>query len=712
VSLPAGTRAVVVSVVTTDPYASFTVVGGAELVAGENTVTVTVLAADGETTADYVVVVTVESVVLSDDVSLESFTVGGQDATGGEVSLPAGTRAVVVSVVTTDPYASFTVVGGAELVAGENTVTVTVVAADGETTADYVVVVTVAEVLLGTNTGVNFITVAGQDGLAGPVMVGLGTRAVLVFVETADPFATFTIDGGLDLQPGENIVTITVTAADGETSEEYTVTVILPELSDDTSFSIFKVNGLEVGDGDAIDLASGTSHVNVTFSTTDDYATYMIVGDGRKTEEPLNEGENSLVVTVTAQNGDSAEYTVTLNVLVLSTNTDLAEEEAITINGEAIDRELLDQATGYVNLPLTSTRISIGVKAADQGADVFVNDKTVWPTFARYFSVGKGINWISIEVVPPAGVGFARTYTLMVYVGGAVATLKTVKVNTTSITFDEDNAGTLAGQLANGTTKATLLVEPTVPLKSGNNPGTQLGFDGGEATVSTSTTANSYNIDGLVTGENVITINVTPGDENLDPVSYTVTINVALSSDKGLNSFLVNGTAVTVGSTLILPVGTESAELDAVAHSELATFEVSGADELVIGLNTAVVTVMAEDESTQEYKVTLIVPKAKDIIVVGFPKVGVLTVDAKTNAAGNKVIATEVKKIGKGTVVKVEITNNFLIAKDKPTAGPARAAAIKKYLQTLKITGIKTAIYTTPAGAKTQKGTTVTIYYY
>ena len=673
-------------------------------------------AADGVATADYVVTVTVESVVLSDDVSLESFTVGGQDAMEGAVTLPAGTRAAVVSVVTTDPYASFTVDGGSELVAGENTVTVTVTAADGVATADYVVTVTVQGSVAGTETGVNFITVAGQDGLAGPVNVGIGTRAVRVIVETTDPFASFVVDGNVDLQPGENTVTVTVTAADGETTEDYSITVLIPELSDDTSFSIFKVNGMEVGDGDSIDLASGTSHVNVKFATTDDYATYVIAGDGNKVESRLQEGENSLVVTVTAQNGDSTDYTVTLNVLVLSTNAELAEEEPVTINGEAIDPAILDDANAYFDLPLTATRISVGVKAADPGADVFVNDKTVWPTIARSFSVEKGVNLISIEVVPPAGNGFAKTYTLKVYVGGADATLKMVKVNTTTITFnvvdDGVYAGTLPGLLANGTLKAALFVEPTVALKSGNSAGTQLAFDGGDATVTKTATANTYSIDGLVTGENVITINVTPGDATIAPYSYAVTINVARSSDKAINSFLINGAAVTVGSTLILPVGTESAELDAVLHSELATFEASGADSLVPGINTAVITVTAEDESTQEYKVTILVPAAVDVIVVGFPKVGVLTVDAKTNAAANKIIAAEIKKIGKGTVIKVDITNNFLIAKDKPTAGPARAVAVQKYLQAQKINGIKTAIYTFTVGAKTQKGTTVKIYRY
>jgi len=656
-----------------------------------------------------VITATVEEVVLSDDTSVESLTVGGQDATGGSVTLPAGTRAAVVSVVTTDPFATFAVDGGTDLVAGENTITVTVTAADGEATAEYVITATVEATVSGTEVGVNSITVAGKDGLAGNVEVGIGTRAVRVIVETTDPFASFTVDGNTDLQPGENTVTITVTAADGETTAEYVVTVVIPELSDDTSTELLTVNGLEVGDGDSIDLASGTSRVSVKVVTTDPLANFVISGDGKKLGSPLQEGENSLVITVFAQNGDSADTTITLNVLTLSTNTDLAEEDPLKVNGEVVDIELLDQATGYLNLPLSATRISVGVKAADPGADVFVNDKTVWPTLARQFSVEKGVNLISIQIVPPAGNSFAKTYVLKVYVGGADATLKSAKVNNTAVTFNADKAAVLAGELPNGTKSVNIFAEPTVALKSGNTPGTKVEFD---PAASTTATANTYKVDGLVTGENTVTITVTPGDENVEAGVYTITINVARSSDKRLKTLLINGAPAAPGSTILLPVGTDAVEAEADTESEFATYEITGLDEILTGVNTAVVTVTAEDETTQKYNVTLIVPKAADTIVVTFPKVGVLTVDAKTNKPGNTIITNQIKKIGAGTVVKVVITNNFLIAKDKPTAGPARAAAVQKYLQSLTTKGIKTASYSTVAGAKTQKGTTVTIYYY
>jgi hypothetical protein len=583
-----------------------------------------------------------------------------------------------------------------------------VTAADGETTADYVVTVTVESVVLSNDAGVNSITVAGQNGLAGNVLVGLGTRAVLVIVETTSPLASFTVDGGTDLVPGENTVTVTVTAADGETTQEYVVTVVIPELSDDTS-SVLTVNGNEVFDGDSIDLASGTSRVNVKVVTSDPLANFVVSGDGAQAGSPLKEGENSLVVTVFAQNGDSSETTITLNVLILSTNTDLAEEDALKVNGELVDIELLNQATAYLNLPLSTSRISVGVKAADAGADVFVNDKTVWPTIARQFSVEKGVNLISIEVVPPAGDSFAKTYVLKVYVGGADATLKSAKVNNTALTFDDTNSATLPGELANGTTSVDIFAEPTVALATENSPGTRVDFD---PAAEPTGTANTYKLEGLMTGENVISITVTPGDENMEAGVYTVIVNVARSSDKRLKSISINGAPATAGSTIILPKGTDYVEAEAEVVSEFATYEISGIDEIKAGVNTAVITVMAEDETTQQYKVTLIVPRAVDTIFVTFPKVGVVTVDAKTNKPGNTIITNQIKKIGAKTVVKVVISNNYLIAKDKPSAGPARAAAVQKYLQSLSTKGIKTASYSTVAGAKTQKGTTVTIYYY
>ena len=470
------------------------------------------------------------------------------------------------------------------------------------------------------------------------------------------------------------------------------------------------VNGIDGTTNDAIELPYGVTRVNVLVTTTDATASYIVTGDGRLS--PLVEGDNELVLTVTAANGDSEEYTITLTVLPISTNNNIDPDAGLFVNGEPVDLELLDNPTGFVNLPLTDTSVSIQVKAESDTSDVIANGKTLLPTVARTFGLEKGVNEFNIQVIPQAGLASAGTYKLKVYVGGADTTLKTVKVNTTTLTV-EDGTAALQTPLANGTTTATIYVEPTVAVAVGLVNGTKLEFDGGDATVTKAAAANTWNVAGLLTGENIISLTVTPGDEAAEAGSYSIVIPVALSPDKRLKTFTVNGALVTVGSVIALAKGATSAEIDGSTESDVAIYEVSGGDSLVVGKNILTITVTAEDETSQAYTVTAIVPKQIDIIVIPFPKVGVLTVDKKTNVKGNAAITAGLKKI-KGTVGIVKITNNFLIVKDKVTAGPARAANTKKYLAALKTNGFKTAVYqlVPDPNAKKAKGTTVTIYSY
>ena len=703
-----GVTSVEITAEATSSLSTVAIVGADTLVSGRNVVKISVTAQD-TSVSTYLLIF---NVAQSDDTSLASLTVGGEDAIGGSVTLPAGTRAAAVLAETTDPFASYVVEGNAELIPGENTVTVTVTAADGEASDVVEVTVTVTEVVLSDDTSLASLTVGGEDAIGGAVTLPAGTRAAVVVAVTTDPFASFVVEGNAELIPGENTVTVTVTAADGEASDAVEITVTVEEviLSDDTSLEVFLVNGIDGTTNDAIELPYGVTRVNVLVTTTDATASYIVTGDGRLS--PLVEGENELVLTVTAANGDSEEYIITLTVLPISTNNNIDPDAGLFVNGESVDLELLDNPTGFVNLPLTDTSVSIQVKAESDTSDVIANGKTMLSTVARTFGLEKGVNEINIQVIPQAGLESEKTYKLKVYVGGADTTLKTVKVNTTTLTV-EDGTAALQTPLANGTTTATIYVEPTVAVAVGLVNGTKLEFDGGEATVTKAAAANTWNVTGLVTGENVIALTVTPGDEAAEAGSYSIVIPVALSPDKRLNTFTVNGALVTVGSVIALAKGATSAEIDGSTVSDVATYEVSGGDSLVVGKNILTITVTAEDETSQEYKVTAIVPKQIDIIVIPFPKVGVLTVDKKTNVKGNAAITAGLKKI-KGTVGIVKITNNFLIAKDKVTAGPARATNTKKYLAALKTNGFKTAVYqlVPDPKAKTAKGTTVTIYSY
>jgi hypothetical protein len=197
--------------------------------------------------------------------------------------------------------------------------------------------------------------------------------------------------------------------------------------------------------------------------------------------------------------------------------------------------------------------------------------------------------------------------------------------------------------------------------------------------------------------------------------TYTRVLSIIpASTDTTLTSFSVNGVAVPVGSTQILAKGTTSVKLSGVARNAFAT-AVATPIKQKTGVNTLTITVTEQSGAKKVYTVTAIVPKAVLTVVVTFPKVGVVTVDSKTNKAGNALLLATIKKVTAGKtniVAKVEITNNFLISKDKSTAGASRAANVQKLLKALKTNSWSKAAYVLKAGLKTQKGTTVTIYYY
>ena len=707
VFVPAGTTAVAVTAIPSDSAASVEVTGSNGLLLGENTLNVVVTAEDGTSTT-YTVTL---NVLANDDTSLALFQYDGSDVSNGEeFDLENGVTSVEITAEATSNLSTVDIVGDDALVPGRNVVKVKVTAQD-TSVSTYLLIFNVAP---SDVTTLESLTVGGLDAIGGAVTLPAGTRAAVVVAVTTDPFASFVVEGNAELSTGDNTVTVTVTAADGEASDVVEVTVTVEELtlSDDVTLETFLVNSVDGSTGDPIDLPYGTTRVNVKVQTTDATASYIVTGDGRTT--PLVEGENTLTVTVTAANGDSESYTVTLNVLAISTNNNIDPDAGLFVNDEAVDLELLDNETGFVNLPVTATTVSIQVKAESDTSDVIANGKTLLPTVARVFGVERGVNDINIQVIPQAGIESAKTYKLKVYVGGADATIKTLKVNTTTLTVGGDGTAALQTPLANGTTTATIFVEPTVAEAVGLGNGTKLEFDGGEATVTKGTVANTWNVAGLVTGENSISLTVTPGDANAEAGSYSILIPVALSPDKRLKTFTVNGALVTVGSVIALAKGATSAEIDGSTESSVATYEVSGGDSLVIGRNTLTVTVTAEDETTQSYTVTAIVPKQIDTIVIPFPKVGVVTVDKKTNVKGNAAITAALKKI-KGTAGIVKITNNFLIAKDKVTAGPLRATNIQKYFKTLKTNGFKTvSVYqlVPDPKAKKAKGALVTIYSY
>ncbi|MCK9486925.1 MAG: cadherin-like beta sandwich domain-containing protein [Dehalococcoidia bacterium] len=327
---------------------------------GKTVVVITVTAEDGETTEAYTLTLTR---ALSDDAGLESLTVtaGGIDHALAldepplALGVPHAVDTVTVAAVTSSDAAAMTIaVDGGEpeafeaprevpLPVGNTVVVITVTAEDGETTETYTLTLTRA---LSDDVGLSSLTVtAGGDDhpLAldkPPLALGVphAVEAVTVAAVTSSDAATMTIAVGdgepeafeapreVPLSVGNTVVVITVTAEDGETTETYTLTLTRAPSAEAGLASLTVTAG---GDDHALvldepPLALGVPHaveaVTVAAVTSSDAATMTIAVDGGEPEAfeaprevPLSVGETVVVITVTAEDGETTEtYTLTL----------------------------------------------------------------------------------------------------------------------------------------------------------------------------------------------------------------------------------------------------------------------------------------------------------------------------------------------------------------------------------------------------------------
>ena len=162
-------------------------------------------------------------------------------------------------------------------------------------------------------------------------------------------------DGVVALSVGSNIITIEVTAEDGEATRTYTVAVTrAAALSTDATLS-----GLTLSDIDFGAFASGTtsytasvansvSQTTVTPTVNDSGATYVIKLGGVTDADgviALSVGSNVVTVVVTAEDGSATQtYTVTVSREGLSTEETEAEtEQRLRIQYDANENGAIDQ---------------------------------------------------------------------------------------------------------------------------------------------------------------------------------------------------------------------------------------------------------------------------------------------------------------------------------------------------------------------------------
>ena len=526
--------------------------------------------------------------------------------------------------------------GTVPLSVGSNVITVEVTAEDDSTTQTYTVTVARAAPLSTDATlssltlrlsAVDFSTFApGTTSYSVQVAYSVSQTTVTPTVNHSG--ASYVIklggvtdaDGTVSLSVGSNVITVEVTAEDGQTTEKYTVTVTRAAPSTDATLSALTMSSVDFGTfapGTTSYTASVTNSVSqttVTPTVNDPGASHVIKLGGVTDADgtvPLSVGSNVITIEVTAEDDNTTQpYTVTVTrAAPLSTDASL---KALTLSGVdfgTFDSTTISYAAQVANsvsqTKVTPTVNHSGVSYVIKLGGVTAADGTV--------PLSVGSNVITVEVTAE-DTTTTQTYTVTV----TRALPPSTDASLSALTMSSVDFGTFARGTTSYTSSVANSVSQTTVAPTVNDSGASYVIKLGGV----------RDVDGTVAlsvGSNVVTVEVTAEDDNTTQ-TYTVTVtradspNPELSGDATLRSLALSGvdfgifdsTTVSYATTVANSVS-QTTVTPTVNHSGAShviklggVTDADGTVSLSVGSNIITVEVTAEDTSTtQTYTITV-----------------------------------------------------------------------------------------------------------
>ena len=623
--------------------------GVVSLSVGSNVITVEVTAEDDDTTRTYTVAVT-RAEPPSTDATLSALTLSGivfgtfdSTTTTYSAQVANSVSQTTVTLTVNDSGASYVIkLGGVtdadgvvSLSVGSNVITVQVSAEDDSTTKTYTVTVTRAEPP-STDATLSALTLSdvplgtfasGTTSYSAQVANSVSQTTVAPTVKHSG--ASYVIklggvtdaDGVVSLSVGSNVITVEVTAEDGETTQTYTVTVTrAAPPSMDATLSALSLSGIDFGTFDSstttysAQVANTVSQTTVTPTVNDSGASYVIKLGGMTNADgvvSLSVGSNVITVKVTAEDDDTTRtYTVTLT-RAEPPSTD-ATLSALTLSG--IDFGTFASGTASYSAQVASSvsQTTVTPTLNDSGASYVIKLDGVTDVDG-VVSLNAGSNVITVEVSAEDD-ETTQTYTVTVSRAEPPTPELSDDATLSSLTLSGIDFGTFdstttsyTAQVANAVSQTT--VTPTVNHAEANNVIKLGGVTDADGVVS------------LSLGTNAITVEVTAEDGETTH-TYTVTVTRAAppSTDATLSALSLSGidfgtfdssittysaqVANTVSRTTVTPTVNDS-EASYVIKLGGAT-DADGVVSLSVGSNVITVEVTAEDENTtQAYTVTV-----------------------------------------------------------------------------------------------------------
>ncbi|MBB6694421.1 cadherin-like beta sandwich domain-containing protein [Cohnella xylanilytica] len=508
---------------------------------------------------------------------------------------------------------------------GDNEILVDVTAQNGATKT-YKVTVTRAE---SSNADLSNLTISqgtlspsfSADTTEYTASVGNEITSLEITPTVADGTATLQVNTAdatsgsarmVNLDVGDNEIVVDVTAQNGAT-KTYKVTVTRAKSSN------ADLSSLTISEGTlSPSFSAGTTEytasveneitsLDITPTVADGTATLKVntadATSGNARTVNLNVGDNEILIEVTAQNGTTKTYKVTVT-RAKSSNADLS---SLTISEGTLSPSFSAGTTEYTaSVENEITSLEMTPTVADGTATLKVNTADATSGNARTVSLNVGDNEISIEVT--AQNGTTKTYKV------TVTRAESSNADLSSLTISE---GTLSPSFSAGTTEYTASVENEITSLD-ITPTVADGTATLKVNTADATSGNARTVS-LNVGDNEISIEVTA--QNGTTKTYKVTVTRAKSSNADLSNLTISqGTlspSFSSGTTeYTASVGNEitSLEITPTVADGTATLQVNTADatsgsartvSLNVGDNEILVDVTAQNGATKTYKVTV-----------------------------------------------------------------------------------------------------------
>ncbi len=187
----------------------------------------------------------------------------------------------------------------------------------------------------------------------------------------------------LDLIVGDNTVTVTVTAEDA-TTKAYTVTITRADPpSSDADLTALTIDGTSVTAFAAdttsytLDVPFATAQVIVAATKSHTKANVVITPADANTGTTAHDVDlsvlggagNTVTVTVTAEDGTTKAYTVTITRAEAGTNADLSD---LTIDGSSVSDFAADKVSYTMSLPNSTGQVTVEATKSDIKATVVI----------------------------------------------------------------------------------------------------------------------------------------------------------------------------------------------------------------------------------------------------------------------------------------------------------------------------------------------------